>query len=141
MGAAAALIVAAALLVLVVSPTVQGGSQQARLQVTGRLSKEVRVPPGGTRIAVVKCPRGYLPISGNQFLGVIRPVFDGPSRDGRGWQSAGFLTSNARRSFDFRVGVVCARGARNLTVIATQNADAEAESLRDIEQAQADGTE
>jgi len=135
-GAAAALVAAVALLILVVSPVVEGQRGQPELRITGLLSKEVVVRPGDTRTAVVQCPNGFIPISGNVALGAISPVFDGPSRNGRGWRAIGLNTN--RRAFDFQVGVVCARGAGSLTLrtVGANNAAA-AEALRDARSAQA----
>jgi len=135
-GAAAALVAAVALLILVVSPVVEGQRGQPELRITGLLSKDVVVRPGESRTAVVQCPAGFIPISGNVALGAITPVFDGPSANGRGWRAIG-LNAN-RRSFDFQVGVVCARGAGSLRLrtVRASNAAA-AEALREARSAQA----
>ncbi len=134
--ASAALIAAVALLILVVSPVVEGQQSEPELRITGLISKEVVVPSGASRTAVVQCPSGYIPISGNVALGAITPVFDGPSKNGRGWRAIG-LNANSR-AFDFQVGVVCARGAGSLTLrtVRATNAAA-AESLREARSAQA----
>lgn len=136
LGTAAALVAAVAVLVLLVSPVVEGQQGQPELKLTGLLSKEVVVQPGDTRTAVVQCPSGFIPISGNIALGAITPVFDGPSRNGRGWRAVGLNTN--RRAFDFQVGVVCASGAGSLTVRTVRaNNAAAAESLREARRAQA----
>ena len=134
--AAAALVAAVALLILVVSPVVEGGQGQPELRITGLISKEVVVRPGATRTAVVQCPAGFIPISGNVALGAITPVFDGPSANGRGWRAIG-LNAN-RKAFDFQVGVVCARGAGSLRLRTVRASNvAAAEALRDARSAQA----
>ena len=137
--AAAALIGSVALLILVVSPVVQGGqSQRPVLQVVGRLSQQVSVPPrGAIRRAQVRCPSNSAPVSGNLFLGSVLPVFDAPSSRFPGWQAAGQNLTRSRKTF--RVGVVCVRGARNLTVTAASSDRAAEEAIRQARQAVKNG--
>ena len=116
-----------------VSPVVQGGSPQPRLDIRGKLIAKKNLASGRTGTVSVHCPRNYVPISGNLYLGVVLPVFDGPSNNGRGWAAGGL--NPGRRRHSFRVGVVCVKGARNLSVTASSNKRAADEAMQEAREA------
>ena len=112
--AAAALIVAA----VVWTPVFAGQkSSKPKLQFTSVLGPDTPVPPNDFAVARAQCPRGYIATGGGLFLGAIIPITDGPTVDGRAWESDGFNPSGTN-VFDHSVLVQCAKGKKGLKVTA-----------------------
>ena len=122
------LVLAVGLAVVIVSPFAESRSVGG-VKVVERLGPDVSLAPGQTGQAVANCPKGYVAVSGMEFMGAIDVVFSSSTTSRRGWTVGGGNPSSTD-PFTFSAGVICEKGSGRVKVRKATVANAQ-RALRD----------